>query len=206
MKNRKGKIYLIPILAVLVAMSGYMAYICIHYFFYDEYKECLADYAYEEGKEFKPLEDRNPSVDGMVLVAETEFLKLYTDTETTEIAVYDKRNGEIVYSNPPDREEDQIASQRNKTALNSQLVVTYYDSTMTRATMYNYDYSVERGQFEIESLENGIRYIYLLGNMESPTGIVPPYIAKKGLKKKCSASSAIPMQEQSEAVTENLRP
>lgn len=184
MKNRKGKIYLIPILAVLVAMSGYMAYICIHYFFYDEYKECLADYAYEEGKEFKPLEDRNPSVDGMVLVAETEFLKLYTDTETTEIAVYDKRNGEIVYSNPPDREEDQIASQRNKTALNSQLVVTYYDSTMTRATMYNYDYSVERGQFEIESLENGIRYIYLLGNMESPTGIVPPYIREERLEEK----------------------
>jgi len=184
MKNSRGKIYLVSIITVTVAILGYIAYICVHYFFYMEYKECLIDYTYEAGNEFTPLEDKNPVADGMVLAAETEFLKLYTNTKTTEIAVYDKRSREIVYSNPPDRAQDKIASARNKTALNSQLAVTYYDSTMTRATMYNYDYSVERGQFRIESLENGIRYIYLLGNLESPTGIVPPYITAGRLEEK----------------------
>ena len=102
------------------------------------------------------------------MVAESDVLKLYTNTKTTEIAIFDKRNGQIVYSNPGTGKKDEIASGRNKVALNSQLAVTYYDSSMTRATMYNYDYSVERGQFDIEVLENGIRYIYLLGNLESP--------------------------------------
>ena len=178
------KLRLIAIIAVVLALMGYIAYICFYYFFYTEYRKCLVDYTYEEGKEFVPLDDSDPVVDGMVLAAESDVLKLYTNTKTTEIAVYDKRNGNIVYSNPPDRAEDGIASARNKVALNSQLAVTYYDSSMTQATMYNYDYSIERGQFEIEALENGIRYIYLLGNLESPTGIVPPYITGERLKEK----------------------
>lgn len=178
------KFRLIAIIAVVLALLGYIAYICLHYFFYMEYRECLVDYTYEEGKEFAPLDDSNPAVDGMVLAAESDVLKLYTNTKTTEIAIYDKRNGQIVYSNPLGRAEDRIANDRNKVALNSQLAVTYYDSSLTQTTMYNYDYSVERGQFEIEALESGIRYIYLLGNLESPTGIVPPYITSERLKEK----------------------
>jgi len=184
MADRKRKIYTVLIISVVLALLGYASYICLHYFFYMEYRACLSGYDYEEGKEFVPLDDKNPLVDGMVLVAENDVLKLYTNTRTTEIAVFDKRSGQIAYSNPPDREEDKIAGGRNKTALNSQLAVTYYDSGMTRATMYNYDYSVTRGQFEIEGLENGIRYVYLLGNLDSPTGIVPVYITSERLEEK----------------------
>jgi len=180
---KKGKrIRLIIILTLIAAVLGYAAFMCFYYFFYDEYKQYLTqDYSYEVGTEFVPLDDSSPSVKGMVLAAENDVLKLYTNTKTTEIAVYDKRTGVITYSNPIDRADDKLATGKNKIALNSQFMVTYYDSSRSEATMYNYDLSIEREQFEIEKLENGIRYIYLLGDLTNPTGLVPPLLTPERL-------------------------
>ena len=108
-----------------------------------DYEQCLARYSYEPGAEFEPLPEAEPSVPGMVLAAESDVLKLYTNTKTTEIAVYDKRTGEITWSNPPDRNADNIATGINKIALHSQFMVTYVNHMMTQATMYNFNYSVE---------------------------------------------------------------
>jgi hypothetical protein len=63
-------------------------------------------------------------------------------------------------------------------------MLTYYDLSMTMVIMYNYDYSVEREQFTVEAIENGIRYTYLLGNLDSPTGLIPPYITEERLQEK----------------------
>ena len=41
---------------------------------------------------------------GMQLVAETEYLSLYVNEATTEIAVLDKRSDVLWHSNPPDRD------------------------------------------------------------------------------------------------------
>jgi hypothetical protein len=174
--RKKPGARLIITLAIVFCLAAYAAYLCINYYFYNEYTECLAEYKYENGSTFTPLEDSEKSIPKMVLAAENDILKLYTNTKTTEVAVYDKRSGVITWSNPPDRDKDTIASGRNRIALNSQFMVSYYDKTMTEATMYNYDFSVEREQYEIEKLENGIRYIYFLGDLTSPTGIVPPII------------------------------
>lgn len=183
MRKRKF-IRLAIILVLILAVAGYAAYMCAHYFFYRDYQKYLTGYTYEEGTEFAPLRDDKPAVKGMTLAAENECLKLYTDLKTTEIAVYDKRSGQIYRSNPADRKDDPIASGRNKIALNSQFYLTYYDVTMTPAVWYNSDYSVEREQFTIEGLKDGIRYIYLLGDLTSPTGIVPPLITKERLEEK----------------------
>jgi hypothetical protein len=179
------KIRLIVILAIVLAMAGYAAYLYFNYFNYFEYKKYLTSYSYETGKEFVGLQDNDPKVNGMVLIAESNDLKLYTNTTTTEVAVYDKRSGEITYSNPVNRDNDPIASSgRNKVDLNSQFMLTYYDVSMTEINMYNYDYSVQRGQFTMESLDNGIRYTYMLGNLDSPTGLVPPFITEERLQEK----------------------
>ncbi|MGN6714201.1 DUF5696 domain-containing protein [Anaerocolumna jejuensis] len=170
--------------AIVLAAAGYIAYICVHYFFYNEYRKYLKANDYEVGGEFEPLGDTEKNVPGMVLAAENDVLKLYTDTETTEVAVYDKRTGETTYSNPADRSEDTIASGSNKVALNSQFMLTYVDSDMTEVNMYNYDYSVEKGQFSLESLKDGIRYTYLCGNLDNPTGLVPPLITNVRLEEK----------------------
>ena len=44
---------------------------------------------------------------GMRLVADNEYLSLYINDDTTEIAVRDKRTGSIWYSNPPDRDQNE---------------------------------------------------------------------------------------------------
>lgn len=183
MKKTKN-IKLIIILTIVLILAGYITYICLHYFLYKGYEKYLTDYTFEASTEFVGLVDQDPQVKGMVLAAENNDLKLYTNTSTTEVAIYDKRNGVITYSNPVDRKDDPLASGRNMTSLNSQFIVSYYDLSMTQVTMYNYDYSVEREQFEIEALEDGIRYTYLLGNLDSPTGLVPPFISEERLQEK----------------------
>lgn len=183
MKKTK-KIRLVAAIAIVLALIGYVTFICFHYFFYKGYEKYLTGYTFEPSAEFVAMNDNAPKVNGMVLAAENEFLKLYTNGKTTEIAVYDKRTDEITYSNPVDRADDPIASGRNMTALNSQFMLTYYDSSMTEVTMYNYDYSIAREQFKMEGIEDGIRYTYLLGNLDSPTGLVPPFITEVRLQEK----------------------
>lgn len=183
MKHKFKLRYIVIPAAVLIA-AGYVTYLFLHYFNYMEYRNYLTAYTFEAGKEFTPLSDSDPKVEKMVLAAENDTLKLYTNPVTTEVAVYDKRSGEITYSNPVDRSGDAIATGRNKIALNSQFMLTYYDLSMTMVNMYNYDYSVEREQFTVEAIENGIRYTYLLGNLESPTGLVPPFITEERLQEK----------------------
>jgi len=182
--KKSKKIKRIIIAVIVLAVIGYAFHMCTNYFFYKGYEKYLTGYSYQEGKEFKQLQDSDPKVDGMVLVAENDYLKLYTNTTTTEVAVYDKRSGEITYSNPVDRASDPIANGSNKVYLNSQFMLTYYDSTMTQVTMNNYDYSVEREQFQMESIDNGIRYTYMCGNLDSPTGIVPVYISPERMQEK----------------------
>lgn len=184
MKKSK-KIKLIIITVIVLGLAGYITYMCLHYFFYNGYKKYLTkDNTFEKGNEFKELTDSDPKVNGMVLAAENDILKLYTNTKTTEIAVYDKRSGEITYSNPVDRDSDPLANGRNKVDLNSQFMLTYYDTGKTQITMYNYDYSVARKQYKMESIKDGIRFTYLCGNMESPTGLIPPYITQDRLQEK----------------------
>lgn len=182
MMKKSTKIKLIIIAVFVLAAAGIAAYMCVNYFFYDEYKKYLTDYTYEEGTEFKALKDTDNKVEGMVLVAENDILKLYTNTTTTEVAVYDKRSGETIYSNPKDRANDAIATGRLKTDLNSQFMISYYDNAMTLGTMYNYDLSVEREQFTMTSIKDGIRYTYLLGDMKSATGLVPVFITAERLE------------------------
>ena len=87
--SKSKKIVISIIAAIILAIGGYVTYMCVHYFFYDDYKNYLKEQeAYKEGKEFTALEDNNKKVAGMVLAAENENLMLYTNTDTTEVAIY----------------------------------------------------------------------------------------------------------------------
>lgn len=95
--------------AAVIAV-GVIANVVFRYFRYDAYKQYLSSYEVESGSEFQAAKDDKTCVPGMVLVAENDTLKLYTNTETTEIAVYEKESGNITYSNPVGRDSDAIAS------------------------------------------------------------------------------------------------
>ena len=80
------------------------------------------------GGYFTPEEDTLKAVPGYSLAAQNGNMALYVKTDTAEVAVYDKRNGETVYSNPPDASKDTVAkTDIHKHYLKSQFILSYLD-------------------------------------------------------------------------------
>ena len=161
----------------------WFAYVYVRYWSYDEYKAYLTSYEYEVGTEFTAIPEDNPSVKNMVLVAENEYLKLYTNTETAEVAVFDKRNNNIIYSNPVDADDDKIANETNRNYLKSQFIINYFNKNRAAGTYDSYSMSVARGQVKAEKIKNGIRYIYDVGDHSTTsTGIVPIFFTPEKME------------------------
>ncbi|MDR0293989.1 MAG: DUF5696 domain-containing protein [Oscillospiraceae bacterium] len=160
----------------------YQGYLQFYYRMYGGYKQYLEERGayYEEGRAFAPLQGGG-NVPGMVLAAENGFLQLYTDLESTNAAVYDKRSGLITYVCPPDADEDPIASGLNKSILKSPLTIDFFNARRTPGRYNVYDYAIKDGQFRAESLDGGLRYVYTLGDLRVTTGIVPLYIHRDRL-------------------------
>ncbi len=155
---------------IAVAVAAYLIYYLIHYVCYDKYKDYLTTYEYEEGTTFTPVTEAKADVSGMVLVCENESLKLYTDTATAGVAVYDKRDGSITYSNPLDPESDSIANTSNINYLKSQFILGYYNADVKAGTYDSYSGAVAKGQYSYEGIADGIRYIYRIGDLKNSDG------------------------------------
>lgn len=183
-KMRTSKKILIAFISIIAAVILiFLARWLIRYYFYNGYQNELSAYSYEEGGEFQAISETKSDVADMVLAAENDTLKLYVNTSSGAVAVVDKRNGNITYSNPTDADEDSIASGTNKAYLKSQLIVDYFNTTRTQGTFDSYSYCAERGQLEVESIANGVRFLYTMGDLSSETGIVPRYISADTLEK-----------------------
>lgn len=183
-KMRTSKKILIAFISIIAAVILiFLARWLIRYYFYNGYQNELSSYSYEEGGEFQAISETKSDVADMVLAAENDTLKLYVNTSSGAVAVVDKRNGNITYSNPTDADEDSIASGTNKDYLKSQLIVDYFNTTRTQGTFDSYSYCAERGQLEVESIANGVRFLYTMGDLSSETGIVPRYISADTLEK-----------------------
>ncbi len=154
-------LFLLTVFCVVAVI--YLGYYIIHFRLYNHYKDFTKDYAYEEGSEYRALNDSDKNLPGWDLVAETDVLKLYTDTKTTYVAVYDKRTGNIVYSNPLNADDDTVANAANKNFLKSAVIVQYYNADVTPGTLNSYATGVKNGNYTYESIENGVRYTYTLG-------------------------------------------
>lgn len=179
---RKSKKVLLGVSGLILAVVViWLANYLIRYYFYNGYRENLSSYDYEEGREFTPITEAKSDVADMELAAENDFLKLYVNAETGEVAVFDKRNGRITRSNPTDADEDEIATETNRNYLKSQIIVDYFNASRTEGTLDSYSYCTSREQLEVEAVENGIRFLYTMGDLTSATGIVPQYISSETL-------------------------
>ena len=104
---------------------------------------------------------------GFEPVAENEFLVLYLNEDSVELAVLDKASGYIWYTNPPERaRKETVARGANKDRLNAQIVITY-NSTNQQNLMDSYNDSVKYGQYQVVPIENGVRIDYELGRAGS---------------------------------------
>lgn len=97
----------------------------------------------------------NASLDGFELVSENEYLELYFNSQTTEIAVYDKLNDKTWFSNPQDRAKARAAV---RDRLSSQVVIFHGAGSGTEKNSYKY--SVQYEQYEYSYIENGVRVEY----------------------------------------------
>ena len=141
-KRRKKRLIIIVVVALLVIISASALNIIFRYFKYDEYKKYEVKSKTEKGERFVAVNEDKPGVEGMVLVSENDNLKLYTNLETTEIAVYNKNDGSITYSNPQDR-DTHTGTGINASNLSSTLAVTYYNKAGNVATINNYNMSIK---------------------------------------------------------------
>lgn len=108
----------------------------------------------------KTTEERH-APEYMEKVAEKGFLALYADMETGEFAVEDRRSGQLWYSNPPDRAEDEVASGAMRNSLSSQLMVnTIVDETKTVKSYNSFVSCQKRGGVAVTAAEDGIRVEY----------------------------------------------
>ena len=158
-----------------IALVGYLVYYFTYFVGYDRYRDFVTSYEYEAGSAYQTMNDTDVKVEGMDLVAENDYLKLYTDTATGNVAVYDKRDGSITYSNPLNADEDEKANKNNKNYLKSQMMVYYYNADVKSGTYDTYTQCVQKNQLAAESIENGVRYLYTVGQKEGKDGAVGIY-------------------------------
>lgn len=116
---------------------------------------------------------------GMELAAANDSLELLLDTKTTVVSVRDKRTGELWSTNPIDRADDKLATAVNKTDLASQLILSYFNDRGHESFMNNAAESIEKGQFEINKIENGVVVTYEIGSSEKGLGAIPKVVSKE---------------------------
>lgn len=176
------KALLIALGALALAALIFAAWYLIRFQFYDVYRDALKGaYAIETGTAFEPLPDARQDVPGMALAAQNDTLKLYADEKTACVAVYDRRNGVTVYSNPQDAQNDPVANKTNVNYLRSQFILEYYNAARTAGIYDSYSMSVARGQVSAERIENGVRFNYYLGEKKKPEYYVPYYLSAQKL-------------------------
>lgn len=189
MKNRKMLVAVLACAAVILILAGSALYFTsrgVKAVEASAYMEVTAEL--EAGSEFAPLPDSSKGVPGMQLVAEDTELSLYYNPETTEVAVKDKRQGQIWYSNPVNREEDSLASGFEKELLSSQLTVLFRDAVGTLESYTNYAQSISNKQFTAESIKNGLRIVYTIGDTSIGIDALPKYISKARMEEKVLAN------------------
>lgn len=117
------------------------------------------------GRETEEFVEKDPDftaglvqTEGFEAVAENSRYQLLTNSATAEIAVACKSTGAVWYSNPQDRDADEISNGKYKNQLNCQLLIQYANKDKSIQSANNYVASVKKGDYSSERIANGIRY------------------------------------------------
>lgn len=125
------------------------------------------------------FDTRHVVADGFEKITENQYLNLYINRKTTEIAVQDKDTGMLWYSNPPDRGEmETILRGGAMETMGSTISFTYFTENDRERTMNSYTDSVKLGQFDINKIDNGIRVNYQFGKKWQTNDYLPTIISK----------------------------
>lgn len=99
------------------------------------------------------------------IIVENEYLSMRFDTATTQFVIYDKIKGKEWYSNPPEAVNDTSAIKSITEKLQSQIVLTYGQSSGSLTEVNNCTLSVINDTYAFEKIDNGIKVKYTIGKI-----------------------------------------
>lgn len=173
------KILYILLAAAAVIGLCYLAYYLTRFTFFNEYRQYLSTYEYEDGTELTLQKKSLPGNKSYKLAAETDELQLYLNQKTSDVAIADKRTGEVTYAVPAGADDDPVANTSNKNYLKSHIIVNYFNSSRKEGIYDSWSMAVERDQVTYEGIENGVRVIYEMGDFSNSLGNVPLYLSNE---------------------------
>lgn len=115
-------------------------------------------------------------------VLENDRLRFVMDAQTTQFSIEVKSTGKVWYSNPVDAADDPIAKTIERGRLLSTLSMTYSTRNGVDVQYNNYDYSINKGVYEIEMGDDYVKVAYSIGDLEKEY-IIPPVILEANLEK-----------------------
>lgn len=115
----------------------------------------------------------NAQLEDFELIVGNEYLNLFINPRTTEVAVEDIETKKVWFTNPQERHKTAsgLALQR----LSSQFTIVHDPDGVQKQ---NYRYSVAYDQFSISSIENGVRVDYTIVEEWKPEHYVPRMISQ----------------------------
>ena len=183
------KILYAAITAAVIAGVCYLAYYLCHYTFYDRYRQYLGSYQMEAGSELSVEKAKLPGYRDYKLVAQSDELCMYLNQKTSDVAIQDKRTGEITFAIPPQADADPVANASNRNYLKSHVIVNYFNASRKEGVFDSFSMAVDRNQVEYESIQGGVRVTYRMGDFSHSLGLVPTYISNEKFEKVSSALS-----------------
>lgn len=99
-------------------------------------------------------------------VIENENLAMNFFPETTSFTLTDKSSGNVWYSNPQGASEDGKADVVTKRLMQSQFSLKYSNGSGVTGDLDSFYYSVSKGLYEFEILENAIEVNYTVGDID----------------------------------------
>ena len=149
----------------------------------DGYQYKTGQYKLHNGETgtIKTAEDKLKTMDYRYGNDRFEF---YIDAYSGEVALRDKKSGEILFSNPYNIGASKASAKVGsiKDELLSQIVVHYTDvATNTSGTYYSYTWAATRGQIIVKNIKGGIRVEYTIGRVESRS-LLPRMIEKSAME------------------------
>lgn len=116
------------------------------------------------------------------IVLENEALRFVMDPTNTHFTVEVKSSGKVWYSNPEDAASDTLALTSERGKLQSTMEITWSTQNGVDAKYNNYDYSIEKGVYDIETGDDYVKVYYSIGDTEKEY-IIPPVITDENFQK-----------------------
>ena len=109
--------------------------------------------------------------------------KLYVDSVSGEVAVYNTVSKDILFSNPYDNTASEKSSKNTKGKILSQIIVSYTDNKGGSGTpLYSFTDAAMRDQIKVLNIKNGVRVEYTIGQEEARK-LVPQRISDENFQK-----------------------